>query len=90
MSVSSLMVTDCTTMSISVTITLYSSICSLILTKLKPASELISIVLCLSGEMYQLPVNNLTRIRRARKQVKKALGDIGLEYCKEAAEASVF
>ncbi|XP_031710028.1 activity-dependent neuroprotective protein a [Anarrhichthys ocellatus] len=36
--------------------------------------------------MYQLPVNNLTRIRRARKQVKRALGDIGLEYCKEAAE----
>lgn len=39
--------------------------------------------------MYQLPVNNLTRIRRARKQVKKALGDIGLEFCKEAAEVSV-
>lgn len=38
--------------------------------------------------MYQLPVNNLTRIRRARKQVKKALGDIGLEFCKEAAEVS--
>ncbi|XP_068171265.1 activity-dependent neuroprotective protein a [Antennarius striatus] len=36
--------------------------------------------------MYQLPVNNLTRIRRARKQVKKALEDIGLEYCKEASE----
>ncbi|XP_026163634.1 activity-dependent neuroprotective protein a isoform X2 [Mastacembelus armatus] len=36
--------------------------------------------------MYQLPVNNLTRIRRARKQVKKALGDIGLEFCREAAE----
>ncbi|XP_068451309.1 activity-dependent neuroprotective protein a [Clinocottus analis] len=36
--------------------------------------------------MYQLPVNNLTRIRRARKQVKKALEDIGLEFCKEAAE----
>ncbi|KAM6979841.1 activity-dependent neuroprotective protein a [Aplochiton taeniatus] len=36
--------------------------------------------------MYQLPVNNLTRIRRARRQVKKALGDIGLEYCKEALE----
>ncbi|XP_029007643.1 activity-dependent neuroprotective protein a [Betta splendens] len=36
--------------------------------------------------MYQLPVNNLARIRRARKQVKKALGDIGLEYCKDAAE----
>uniref|UniRef100_A0A3Q1C671 C2H2-type domain-containing protein n=2 Tax=Amphiprion ocellaris TaxID=80972 RepID=A0A3Q1C671_AMPOC len=36
--------------------------------------------------MYQLPVNNLARIRRARKQVKKTLGDIGLEFCKEAAE----
>ncbi|XP_022045014.1 activity-dependent neuroprotective protein a [Acanthochromis polyacanthus] len=36
--------------------------------------------------MYQLPVNNLARIRRARKQVKKALGDIGLEFCKDAAE----
>ncbi|XP_041638572.1 activity-dependent neuroprotector homeobox a [Cheilinus undulatus] len=36
--------------------------------------------------MYQLPVNNLARIRKARKQVKKALEDIGLEYCKEAAE----
>ncbi|XP_058488466.1 activity-dependent neuroprotective protein a [Solea solea] len=36
--------------------------------------------------MYQVPVNNLTRIRRARKQVKHALGDIGLEFCKEAAE----
>lgn len=42
----------------------------------------------MSGEMYQLPVNNLTRIRRARKKVKKALEDIGLEYCKEAAEVS--
>uniref|UniRef100_A0A6Q2Y6J6 C2H2-type domain-containing protein n=1 Tax=Esox lucius TaxID=8010 RepID=A0A6Q2Y6J6_ESOLU len=39
--------------------------------------------------MYQLPVNNLTRIRRARKQVKKALSDIGLEYCKEQAEVSL-
>lgn len=36
--------------------------------------------------MYQLPVNNLTRIRKARKQVKNALEDIGLEYCKEAVE----
>lgn len=36
--------------------------------------------------MYQLPVNNLARIRRARKQVKKTLGDIGLELCKEAVE----
>lgn len=40
--------------------------------------------------MYQLPVNNLARIRRARKKVKRALEDIGLEYCKEAAEVSVF
>lgn len=38
--------------------------------------------------MYQPPVNNLRRIRNARKQVKKALGDIGLEFCKEAAEVS--
>ncbi|KAK1900871.1 Activity-dependent neuroprotector homeobox protein [Dissostichus eleginoides] len=36
--------------------------------------------------MYQLPVNNLARLRKARKHVKRALGDIGLEYCKEAAE----
>ncbi|XP_038151766.1 activity-dependent neuroprotector homeobox a isoform X3 [Cyprinodon tularosa] len=36
--------------------------------------------------MYQLPVNNLTRIRKARKQVKKNLEDIGLELCKEVAE----
>ena len=43
----------------------------------------------MSGEMYQLPVNNLTRIRRARKKVKKALEDIGLEFCKEAAEVSL-
>lgn len=36
--------------------------------------------------MYQLPVNNITRIRKARKQVKRALGDIGLEFCQEAAK----
>lgn len=36
--------------------------------------------------MYQLPVNNLTRIRKARKEVKRALEDIGLDFCKEAAE----
>lgn len=36
--------------------------------------------------MYQLPVNNLTRIRKARKRVKKNLEDIGLDFCKEVAE----
>ncbi|KAM6927903.1 activity-dependent neuroprotective protein a [Xenentodon cancila] len=36
--------------------------------------------------MYQLPVNNLARIRKARKRVKKALEDIGLEFCREASE----
>uniref|UniRef100_A0A3Q2Q859 Activity-dependent neuroprotector homeobox a n=1 Tax=Fundulus heteroclitus TaxID=8078 RepID=A0A3Q2Q859_FUNHE len=36
--------------------------------------------------MYQLPVNNLTRIRKARKRVKKNLEDIGLQLCKEVAE----
>ncbi|XP_061640756.1 activity-dependent neuroprotective protein a [Phyllopteryx taeniolatus] len=34
--------------------------------------------------MYQIPVNDLTKLRKARKQVKIALEDIGLEYCKEA------
>ncbi|OCT60162.1 activity-dependent neuroprotector homeobox protein [Xenopus laevis] len=33
--------------------------------------------------MFQLPVNNLGSLRKARKNVKKILGDIGLEYCKE-------
>ncbi|XP_077581206.1 activity-dependent neuroprotector homeobox b [Stigmatopora nigra] len=33
--------------------------------------------------MFQLPVNNLGSLRKARKNVKKALGDIGLEYCKD-------
>lgn len=42
----------------------------------------------LAGEMYQLPVNNLARLRKARKRVKKALEDIGLQFCKEAAEVS--
>ncbi|KAG9333878.1 hypothetical protein JZ751_010029, partial [Albula glossodonta] len=32
--------------------------------------------------MFQLPVNNLTSLRKARKNVKKILGDIGLEYCR--------
>uniref|UniRef100_A0AAY4CW43 Activity-dependent neuroprotector homeobox protein n=1 Tax=Denticeps clupeoides TaxID=299321 RepID=A0AAY4CW43_9TELE len=36
--------------------------------------------------MFQLPVNNLGRIRKARKGVKKVLSDIGLEYCKEHVE----
>ncbi|XP_062871746.1 activity-dependent neuroprotector homeobox b [Trichomycterus rosablanca] len=33
--------------------------------------------------MFQLPVNNLGSLRKARKNVKKALGDIGLEFCKD-------
>ncbi|KAJ8412318.1 hypothetical protein AAFF_G00145850 [Aldrovandia affinis] len=33
--------------------------------------------------MFQLPVNNLSSLRKARKNVKKVLGDIGLEYCKD-------
>nr|XP_014347726.1 PREDICTED: activity-dependent neuroprotector homeobox protein [Latimeria chalumnae] len=36
--------------------------------------------------MFQLPVNNLGSIRKARKTVKKILSDIGLEYCKEHIE----
>ncbi|MEE6506636.1 hypothetical protein FKM82_007772 [Ascaphus truei] len=33
--------------------------------------------------MFQLPVNNLGSLRKARKTVKKILGDIGLEYCRD-------
>ncbi|XP_037540334.1 activity-dependent neuroprotector homeobox b [Nematolebias whitei] len=36
--------------------------------------------------MFQLPVNNLTSLRKARKNVKKVLGDIGLEFCKDHLE----
>lgn len=41
------------------------------------------------GEMFQLPVNNLIRLRKARKRVKRLLSDIGLDYCKEHVEVSV-
>uniref|UniRef100_A0AAY4DGP4 Activity-dependent neuroprotector homeobox protein n=1 Tax=Denticeps clupeoides TaxID=299321 RepID=A0AAY4DGP4_9TELE len=33
--------------------------------------------------MFQLPVNNLGSLRKARKSVKKVLGDIGLQFCKD-------
>ncbi|KAK7899094.1 hypothetical protein WMY93_019947 [Mugilogobius chulae] len=33
--------------------------------------------------MYQLPVASVDKIRKARKSVKKVLGDIGLEDCQE-------
>uniref|UniRef100_A0A3P9LHS4 Activity-dependent neuroprotector homeobox b n=1 Tax=Oryzias latipes TaxID=8090 RepID=A0A3P9LHS4_ORYLA len=36
--------------------------------------------------MFQLPVNNLSSLRKARKNVKKVLGDIGLEFCKDHLE----
>lgn len=39
--------------------------------------------------MFQLPVNNLGSLRKARKNVKKVLGDIGLEFCKEHVEVRV-
>nr|XP_057906849.1 activity-dependent neuroprotector homeobox b isoform X2 [Doryrhamphus excisus] len=35
------------------------------------------------ARMFQLPVNNLGSLRKARKNVKRVLGDIGLEYCKD-------
>lgn len=41
-------------------------------------------------EMFQLPVNNLTRLRKARKKVKRLLSDIGLDYCKEHVEVIIF
>ncbi|XP_034028027.1 activity-dependent neuroprotector homeobox b [Thalassophryne amazonica] len=36
--------------------------------------------------MFQLPVNNLGILRKARKNVKKVLGDIGLEFCRDHLE----
>lgn len=38
--------------------------------------------------MFQLPVNNLGSLRKARKNVKRALGDIGLEFCKDHVDVS--
>lgn len=39
--------------------------------------------------MYQLPVENLERIRKPRKSVKNILYDIGLDSCKVLLEVSV-
>lgn len=39
--------------------------------------------------MFQLPVNNLGSLRKARKNVKKVLGDIGLEFCRDHLEVSM-
>lgn len=36
--------------------------------------------------MFQLPVNNLGSLRKARRNVKKVLGDIGLEFCRDHLE----
>ncbi|CDQ87493.1 unnamed protein product [Oncorhynchus mykiss] len=36
--------------------------------------------------MFQLPVNNLGSLRKARRNVKRVLGDIGLEFCKDHIE----
>lgn len=45
----------------------------------------------ISGDrMFQLPVNNLSSLRRARKNVKKVLGDIGLDFCREHIDVSKF
>lgn len=43
------------------------------------------LLLCASqvSRMFQLPVNNLSSLRKARKNVKKVLSDIGLDFCKE-------
>ncbi|KAL1021209.1 hypothetical protein UPYG_G00010200 [Umbra pygmaea] len=38
------------------------------------------------GSMFQLPVNNLGSLRKARRNVKRVLGDIGLEFCKDHIE----
>ena len=38
--------------------------------------------------MFQRPVNNLGSLRKARRNVKRVLGDIGLEFCKDHIEVS--
>lgn len=39
--------------------------------------------------MFQLPVNNIVSLRKARKNVKKVLGDIGLEFCRDHLEVNM-
>lgn len=39
--------------------------------------------------MFQLPVNNIVSLRKARKNVKKVLGDIGLEFCRDHLEVNI-
>lgn len=36
--------------------------------------------------MYQIPVKNLTKIRRPRKRVKSILCDIGMQQCQDLIE----
>lgn len=40
--------------------------------------------------MFQLPVNNIVSLRKARKNVKKVLGDIGLEFCRDHLEVTKY
>ena len=40
--------------------------------------------------MFQLPVNNIVSLRKARKNVKKVLGDIGLEFCRDHLEVNKY
>lgn len=40
--------------------------------------------------MFQLPVNNIVSLRKARKNVKKVLGDIGLEFCRDHLEVGKY
>ncbi len=36
--------------------------------------------------MYQIPVKNLTKLRRPRKRVKNILCDIGMQQCQDLLE----
>lgn len=36
--------------------------------------------------MYQIPVKNLTKLRRPRKRVKSILCDIGMQQCQDLME----
>lgn len=40
-------------------------------------------------KMFQIPVQNLDNIRKARKKVKGILVDIGLESCQEILQVNI-
>lgn len=42
-----------------------------------------------TNNMYQVPVNDLAKLRRSRKRVKSILCDIALQNCQDLIEVSI-